>query len=93
MKTTLSALVQLFFASSVIADSQSFLPAIHARSLGMKAIHKARSELLSGRKLQFDDTDIGDLDINVDEVLPMLAPMICFLMDESKDNFVDEMAV
>jgi len=59
----------------------------------MKAIHKARSELLSGRKLQFDDTDISDLGINIDEVLPMLAPMICLMMDESKDDFVDEMAV
>lgn len=59
MKTTFSALALLRLATSVNADGQSHLPVDHVRSLGMKAIHKARSEIQSGRKLEWNATDFG----------------------------------
>jgi len=64
--TTFSALALLVAAgSSVAADSQSqsYLLTTHARSLGMRAIKKARSKVLAGRRMKEtgDDTDMSDL--------------------------------
>ena len=64
--TALSALALLVAAgSSVVADSQrqSYLHITHARSLSMRAIKKAHSKVLAGRRMKEtgDDTDLGDM--------------------------------
>ena len=53
MRTTISALALVVAGSSVSANS--YLPSTRVRNLGIKAVHKARSNVSSNRKLQFDD--------------------------------------
>ena len=81
MRTTISALALVVAGSSVSADSQSYIPSIRARNLGMKAVHKARSNVSGNRKLQFDD-------------MGFYVSMICseFESDEFQQELANELA-
>ena len=92
MRTTLSALALAVAGSSAVsADSQSYLPSIRVRNLGMKAVHKARSTVANDRKLQFDDW--GNLTM-ADIMADIDGSMICGLLDlfQPQQKFDEELA-
>jgi len=93
MKITLSVLALSIAtaASSPVAGKHSnrgYLPTSQVRSIGMKALHKARSKVLSDRKLQ-DDVDLSNLDlenidlenIDMDAIMSGLVPLMCDMLD------------
>ena len=93
MRTTLSALALALAGSSVVsADSQSYLPSIRVRNLGMKAVHKARSKVANDRKLSFDDWgNLTMADIDMSSMGSMICPLL-ELMDDFQQGFDDELA-
>ena len=79
MRNTISALALVVAGSSASADS--CLPSTRVRNLGIKAVHKARSNVSGNRKLQFDD-------------MGFYVSMICseFESDEFQQELANELA-
>lgn len=73
---TFLAMAIFFLAgSSASADSRRFLTTAHVRSLGMDAVLKAQLKVNETRKLQHDETNLGDA--NMEDILAAAAPMFC----------------
>mmetsp|Transcript_11585 Transcript_11585/g.14951 ORF Transcript_11585/g.14951 Transcript_11585/m.14951 type:complete len:268 (+) Transcript_11585:94-897(+) len=80
--------------ASVNADSQSYLPITHARSFGMKAIKKAHSRALVGRRMEAGDDMDFDFASMTDEMKNQMLPLVCQLFNTGmgQEDLKEEMA-
>eukprot|EP01083_Nonionella_stella_P191497 708735_1 len=84
MRIILTAVALIVTGSSVVAESQSYSPAAHVRALGMRALHKARSQtMFAGRNMEA--TDSSDWGKTMDAMLPMMCGLI--EMDYVQEGF------